>query len=172
MKSIEPKSLEKLLQIIPNHPGIRLLHFADSGEEIPRAIGSFIEDKGYEYQINCLDDSFFETMQHTFEAHQHIHPLKFTLKRPRYMVQGKIFDYVFVTAYVAASMREDFLKRVHPIMKNGGNILIFLPKREQKLRWEWLGLLEEHYYVASSTIDDLFAHYDVVVSKKMHGWGG
>ncbi|SFV90528.1 hypothetical protein MNB_SV-4-853 [hydrothermal vent metagenome] len=172
MKSIEQKSLEKLLQIIPDHPGIRLLHFADSGEEIPQIISSFIEDKGYEYQINCLDDTFFLTMRHTFAKSQHIHPIKFTLQRPRYMIQGKIFDYVFVTAPVAASMRENFLKRVHPIIKNGGNILIFLPKKEQEQRWEWLRLLEEHYYVASSTIDDLFAHYDVVISKKMHGWGG
>jgi len=29
-----------------------------------------------------------------------------------------------------------------------------------------MALLEEHYYVASSTIDDLFAHYDVLISKK------
>ncbi len=33
-------------------------------------------------------------------------------------------------------------------------------------------LLEEHYYVASNTIDDLFENYDVLISKKMHGWGG
>ena len=172
MKSIEQKSLEKLLHIIPDHPGIRLLHFADSGEEVPRILGQFVTEKGYEYQINCLEESFLLAMKQTFEESQHVRPVKFALQRPRYMIQGKIFDYVFVTASVPVSMREAFLKRVHPIMKNGGNILIFLPKGEREVRWEWLALLEEHYYVASSTIDDLFAHYDVVVSKKMHGWGG
>ncbi len=172
MKNIERTSLEKLLQIVPDHPGIRLLHFAESGEEMPRILGDFVEKKGYEYQINCLEESFLLAMQRTFEESPSVHPVKFTLQRPRYMVQGKVFDYVFVTASVPASIREDFLKRVHPIMKNGGNILLFLPKGEREVRWEWLALLEEHYYVASSTIDDLFAHYDVVVSKKMHGWGG
>jgi hypothetical protein len=33
-------------------------------------------------------------------------------------------------------------------------------------------LLEENNYVASNTIDDLFEHYDLLISKKMHGWGG
>jgi hypothetical protein len=69
-------------------------------------------------------------------------------------------------------MRSDFLKKTHSIIKNAGMILIFLPKEERTQYYEWTALLEEHYYVASSIIDDLFEHYDVIISKKMHGWGG
>jgi hypothetical protein len=172
MKPLERKSLEKLLGIVPDHPVIRLLHFADSGTEAPQILADFATRKGYEYQINCLDETFFASMQHRFGDSKSVKPVKFTLQRPRYMIQGKIFDYVFVTAPITEEMREAFLQRVHPIIKNGGNILLFLPKGDRTQRWEWTALLEENYYVATSTIDDLFAHYDVVISKKMHGWGG
>jgi len=172
MKPIEEEKLKQLLQIIPDYPMIRIVHFADSGKTMPRTIGEFIEKKGYEYQINCLDTDYFETLQKTFDTQEGIKPVKFTLSRPRYMVQGKVFEYVFVTAAVEESIREDFLKRVHPIMKNAGNIIIFLPKKDHIQRYEWMRLLEENYYVATNTIDDLFEHYDLLISKKMHGWGG
>ncbi len=172
MKSLEKESIEQLLEIVPEHPVIRLLHFADSGEEMPESLADFTARKGYEYQINCLDETFFASMQHRFADSESVRPVKFTLQRPRYMIQGKMFDYVFVTAPVAQEMREVFLQRVHPIMKNGGNILLFVAKDNREERWEWTGLLEANYYVATNTIDNLFAHYDVVISKKMHGWGG
>ncbi|OQX77936.1 MAG: hypothetical protein B6D54_00785 [Epsilonproteobacteria bacterium 4484_65] len=36
---------------------------------------------------------------------------------------------------------------------------------------EWRDILTEQYYVSTNIIDDLFEHYDVIVSKRMHGWG-
>jgi hypothetical protein len=88
------------------------------------------------------------------------------------MIQGKIYEYVFVTAKIEKEIRSDFVKRVHSIIKNSGNIIIFLPKGSYEERYSWIELLEDHYYVASNTIDDLFENYDVLISKKMHGWGG
>ena len=172
MESIEKESFAQLLRIVPDHPLIRLLHFADSGEEIPLLLDAFVNQKGYEYQINALTQPYFETMQEHFDENDAVKPVRFTLERPRYMIQGKLYDYVFVTADIPSNMRESFLQKVHPVMKNGGNILLFLTKGDRTQRWEWTALLEENYYVATSTIDDLFAHYDVVISKKMHGWGG
>ncbi len=172
MKPIEATKLFQLLQIIPDHPMIRIVHFADSGETLPEILSSFTAQKGYEYQINALDTAYFNLLQKHLQTAPHIKLVNFTLTRPRYMIQGKLYDYVFVTADIDDAIREDFLKRVHPVMKNGGNILIFLSKGDHSRRWEWLRLLEENYYVASNTIDNLFEHYDLLISKKMHGWGG
>ena len=36
---------------------------------------------------------------------------------------------------------------------------------------EWLAILEEQYYVSTNIIDDMFEEYDVIVSRRMHGWG-
>jgi hypothetical protein len=83
-----------------------------------------------------------------------------------------MYDYVFVTAAIEEKMREDFLKKLHPAVKNGGNVLLFLPKGDLALRDVWTMLLEEHYYVATNAIDDLCVHYDVLITRKMHGWGG
>ncbi len=172
MKKIERSKLEQLLQIIPDYPMIRMAHFADSGEEMTEVLSDFCQQKGYEYQINCTDVDFYEKVSEKYRNSNMVKTLRFTLERPRYMIQGKLYDFVFVSAKIENDMLEDFLKRCHPIIKNAGNIIIFLPKKSYDERYEWMRLLEEHYYVASNTIDDMFEHYDVLISKKMHGWGG
>ncbi len=172
MKNIEKDKLEKLLEIIPDSPALRIAHFSESGEMMTEIISNFCRKKEYEYQINCTNTSFFETISDNFKEIKEVKTLKFTIERPKYMIQGKIYEYLFVTTVIEKKMRSDFLKRAHGIIKNAGHILIFLPKGSYEERYDWMALLEEHYYVASNTIDDLFENYDVLISKKMHGWGG
>jgi len=172
MKPIEKPALKQLLGIIPDHPSVRIGHFCDSGEEMQRTIADFCEKKGYEYRINAVEKSHADSLQKTLGNLPHVKLNYFVLKRPRYVIQGKLYDYVFVTADIDEAMREDFLKKTHSAIKNGGNIIFLLPKGDVALRDLWSALLEEHYYVATNTIDDLFAHYDVLISRKMHGWGG
>ena len=172
MKNIEKDKLEKLLEIIADAPALRIAHFSESGEIMTEILSDFCQKKGYEYQINCTNSSFFETISDKFKDINAVKPIKFTLERPRYMTQGKIYEYLFVTTDIKEEMRSDFLKKAHGIIKNAGNIIIFLPKGSYEERYDWIALLEEHYYVASNTIDDLFENYDVLISKKMHGWGG
>ena len=172
MKKIEKNKLVKLLGIIPESPALRLAHFSDGGEEMIEIISDFCKTKEYEYQINCIDPLFYDTLKSKYQNREEVKPIKFTLDRPRYMMHGKIYEYLFVTATIDKEIRSDFLKKAHGIIKNAGNILIFLPKESYEERYHWIELLEEHYYVASNTIDDLFENYDVLISKKMHGWGG
>jgi DNA topoisomerase IA len=172
MKNIEQDKLETLLQIIAPAPALRIAHFCESGEKMVDILGNFCSEQAYEYQINCTEPSFFEALNNIYKDHEAIKPIKFTLERPRYMIQGKLYEYLFVTSTIPTEMRSDFLKKTHGIIKNAGLILIFIPKGDSQQRYNWIALLEEHYYVASSTIDDLFEHYDVIISKKMHGWGG
>ena len=172
MKNIEKDKLEKLLEIIPDYPALRIAHFSESGEMMTEILSDFCQKREYEYQINCTDSSFFDAISNKFKDTKEVKPVKFTLERPRYMIQGKIYEYLFVTTTIKEELRSDFLKKAHGIIKNAGNIIIFLPKGSYEERYNWMALLEKHYYVASNTIDDLFKNYDVLISKKMHGWGG
>jgi ADP-heptose:LPS heptosyltransferase len=172
MKNIEQDKLEKLLEIVPSSPALRIAHFTDEGEEYIEILNKFCQNREYEYQINCTNKSFFDFLNEKYKETNSVKPINFSLQRPRYMIQGKIYEYVFVTAKIEKEIRSDFIKRVHSIIKNSGNIIIFLPKGSYEERYSWIELLEEHYYVASNTIDDLFENYDVLISKKMHGWGG
>ena len=172
MKTIEKEKLNQLLGIISPAPALRIAHFSEGGEEMIEQIEKFCSKEEYEYQINCVDHDFYEKINRKYSENNTVNPIKFTLNRPRYMMQGKLYEYLFVTANIAAEMQSDFLKKTHGIIKNAGLIFIFLPKEKSHERDMWLTLLEEHYYVASNTIDDLFEYYDVIISKKMHGWGG
>jgi len=172
MKAIEKEKLDQLLAIVPDSPLTRLLHFADSGTRLPELLSRFASRKGYEYRLYCTDRDYSETMEQLLASTEASGTRYFDLNRPRYMQQGKFYDFVFVTSNIEAAQREAFVSRVHPIIKNGGNILFFLPKGDHAQRFEWMRLLEAHYYVATNTIDDLFTHYDLLISKKMHGWGG
>jgi len=172
MKSIEKNKLEQLLEIIKPAPALRIAHFSESGEEMPEILSTFCIKNGYEYQLNCTDPSFYEKMSAKYTDTPDIKCINFNLSRPKYMIQGKFYEYLFVTSVIPEEERGNFLSKAHGIIKNAGLILIFIPKGDRRQRYAWMGLLEEHYYVASSTIDDLFEQYDVLISKKMHGWGG
>ena len=67
----------------------------------------------------------------------------FHLKRPVYTLQGKLYDFLFVTAPIDATIRSDFLRKCHSAVKNGGNIIFFLPKNDFALRDSWTMLLTE-----------------------------
>jgi hypothetical protein len=172
MKPIEKNRLEQLLEIIKPAPALRIAHFTQSGEEMTEILCDFCTENGYEYQINCTDPSFYETLSAKYAETPDVKCINFKLSRPKYMIQGKLYEYLFVTSAIPEADRSAFLQKTHGIIKNAGIILIFLQKGDRKQRYDWTALLEEHYYVASSTIDDLFEHYDILISKKMHGWGG
>jgi hypothetical protein len=87
------------------------------------------------------------------------------------MMQGKQYDYLFVSNNIEGEDKNEFLKKVHKIILNSGNIILFIEKNNLKDRHEWTQLLEDNYFVATNTIDDMFEYYDIVISKKMHGWG-
>ena len=171
MKNIEKDKLEKLLGIVEPYPSTHIVHFSDSGTIMINTIRDFCQKREYSYQINCTDANFYELLEETYRDEPGIKPVNFNLKRPKYMMQGKKYEYLFVTIHIEDEEKGLFLKKAHDIISNAGNILIFIPKNSYGQRYLWTALLEEHYFVATNTIDDLFEQYDVVISKKMHGWG-
>ncbi len=172
MQPIEKEAFEKLLNIVPDYPVIRIGHFADDDFELPSILLPFVQQRDYIYRINALDKAYERALRERFEGEAGIEIVPFALARPRYLIQGKLYDFVFVTCVVAPEIRESFLQKLHPAVKNGGQVILFVPRDDTTQRDRWVRLLEENYYVATNTIDDLFSRYDVVISRKMHGWGG
>jgi hypothetical protein len=171
MKNLEKNSLIQLLDIIPDKPAQRLLHFCDENDVLSDILASYTQEKTYEYQLLCCNSSSFEANKSKYAEQSHISLLKFPLQRPRYVIQGRDYEFVFVSIAIAKEERSDFLKKTYELIKHAGNILIFLPKNDHTQRYDWLALLEEQLYVATSTIDDMFEDYDVLISRRMHGWG-
>ena len=127
--------------------------------------------KEYQYQLNCVGDDFYANITKKYANSEFIKIKNIPLQRRSYMMQGKQYDYLFVSNNIEGEDKNEFLKKVHKIILNSGNIILFIEKNNLKDRHEWTQLLEDNYFVATNTIDDMFEYYDIVISKKMHGWG-
>lgn len=171
MKDIEIDEIKKLLPIIKQAPLVRVGHFSDHGETLSSALSSFCIENDHDYILNCTDDEYFDKIQNKYIEMQKCRIKNFNLKRPNYMLQGKFYDYLFVSIDINTEGRESFLQKCHKVIKNAGLILIFVPHNDHILASSWKILLDENYYVATSTID-VGNTWDVIISKKMHGWGG
>ena len=171
MKPIEINRLKTLLEIVGPYPSTSVVHFSNNNLDVSKTIYEYCYDKSYEYQINATEKSFFTTLNEHFNGQEGIRIFDFSLNRPKYLIQGKTYEFLFATIDIPENQRNVFLQRAHEILRNSGNILLFIPNASDKEHNDWKKLLEENYYVATNTINDLFEHYDVIISKKMHGWG-
>jgi len=161
-------NLKKLLQIIPsNHPALRVVHFANKEHLLMNILQDIAKQYDLEYQINLTDKNLLQSMQEKYSS-IHTKIINFDLNRNKYMIQGKLYDFAFVTTPI--EKLDSFLQKTHPIIKNSGNIIFLLPKATNIT--SYTELLEKNYFVATSIIDDLLENESVIISRKMHGWGG
>ena len=171
MKHLEEEKVDQLLGIINLYPSMRIMHFSEDSHLLSKKIAALCTVHDYEYQLNCINETCFEKATTKYSDNKHIKIKKFDLAQPRYTIQAKLYDYLFVTAAVSDEMRPSFLKKAYAAIKNAGLILIFVPGEDLHLKHLWTELLQDNNFVATNTID-LFPNYDVIISKKMHGWGG
>ena len=171
MKNLEPKRVEQLLSIIPQHPATRIMQISQGGLQLSDALSSFVRDRDYEFLLNITNDIFYEKIKDRYIDNKECKVKKLKLQQRRYVSMAKMYDYIFVTASIPDEMLEQFAKTVHGHIKNAGNIIIFLPKNNLRILDNWRQTLEDNYFVASNTVD-IFEEYEVLISKKMHGWGG
>ncbi|MEA3417879.1 MAG: hypothetical protein U9Q90_00660 [Campylobacterota bacterium] len=171
MKQLEEKRIDQLLGIINLYPSIRIMHFSDGSHLLTKKISQLCEENDYEYQLNCTNDIFFQKSALKYADIDHIKIKQINLAQPRYAIQAKMYDYLFVTCEIPDKEKLSFLKKTYGVIKNAGNIIIFVPKGDRSQIYLWTQLLEENNFVATNTLD-IFSEYDVIISKKMHGWGG
>ncbi len=163
-------ALDQLIQIIPDHPALRLMHFVDATTPLIDKLATLTISRDYEYQLLCLDGTLAASLSQQYTTVHEIRVRPISLDRSRYNLQAKLYDFVFVESTILD--KSHFAKTVHPAMKNAANIFIILPKRSSNEEVEtWQRVLEENFFVAFSTfeLDDSF---HVISAKKMHGWGG
>jgi hypothetical protein len=175
MKQLDINAINQLLSIINIYPSIRIMHFSQNQPNLNSSIVKFSEINDYEFQINSTTKEDYESSISQFSSSSKVSITHFNLKRPRYNMQSKQYDYLFVSSTIIDGEILDFLKKSHSIIKNAGLILIFIDridkKRDYDTIYRWSSLLEESYFVATNTID-ISEDFDVIISKKMHGWGG
>jgi len=170
MKNLELKKIEQLLSIIPDHPATQIMHITQSDKELSTALETLVTQRDYTLLINVIDDDFYDEIKENYSADAcSVKKMKF--EQRRYATMAKLFDYVFVTADIPNELQNQFAKTIHGHMKNAGNIILFLEKNNLKVLDRWQQVLEENYFVATNTID-MFEEYEILISKKMHGWGG
>ena len=170
MKNLEKEKLKTLLSIIKENPSLDIAHFTDQDNQLVELLNDYCTQKSYGYQLNLLDSNIKASINQKYNSNTTNIDF-FHLQRKSYLIQAKQYDFVFVTATIDPSLESDFLKRLHQVIRNAGQLIIFIKKKDYTLRYRWIELLEEHNYVATNTIDNLCNDYDIVITKKMHGWG-
>jgi len=171
LKQLEENRIDQLLGIINLYPSIGIAHFSDGSHLLSKKIYQLCAQHDYEYRLNCTTDICYEKSLAKYGSSDHITVKKFDLNRPRYTTQAKSYDYLFVSSEIADEEKSSFLQKSYTIIKNAGLILIFVPRGDVHQRQVWTELLQENNFVATNTLD-IFSEYDVIISKKMHGWGG
>jgi len=171
MKNLESTQVEELLQILAKKPGQRIVHFTDSNHTLTKHLQHFCQSIDTQYYLYCINDSCYDEVKPIYSDASHMKTIKFNLRRPRYLIQGIEYDYLIATLDFNTEDKREFLEKCYPIIRTGGNIIILIENSTASERDEWSTLLEETYYLSVNIIDNIFDDYDVIVAKRMHGWG-
>ena len=171
MKSLESAQVKQLLEILQKKPAQRIVHFSEESNIITPNLLQFCEENENIYYLYCTNDTSFESYSNLYKEHPSIVIRNFKLERPRYLVQAIEFDYLLSTLNFEGKDKSAFLEKCYPIIRTGGNIILMIPNSGYEERDEWRDILEEQYYVSVNIIDDIFDTFDVIVAKRMHGWG-
>ena len=170
MKKLEKKAINQLLSIIPNHPAQRIMQISDGGTELSDSIQALVKKEEYEFLLAITKEEVYPTLKEHYEEQSECSVKLIEFENRRYVSMAKSYEYLFVTAEVPLEIADKFSQTTHAHIKNAGNIIMFLPKNDLQTLAIWQEALTENLYVALNTID-LFENYEILIAKKMHGWG-
>lgn len=177
MKKLTDKSIEDMVNIILPYPATRVMQISDGEEKfadeikLTQRLFSLIQEREYDFQLNLINSDKVDVYKEQFinegvsSSVRPLHP-----KQPRYGMQGKFYDYLYVTAQIEEAMQEEFVKKVYEVIKSGGLILAFINKDIESYD-RWFNLLQDNSFVAINSID-ICEDFHVMSARKMHGWGG
>jgi len=172
MKILEEKQIPQFLEILQKKPAQRIVHFCDTPTPLIASLQMFCIEQENEYFLYCTEADFYQTALNTYGTVSNMHVKNFNLRRPRYIMQAIEYDYLIATIDFEQEDRDAFLDKCYPIIRTGGNIIIIIPRTTGYEALDlWRDLLTEHSYVSLNIIHDIFEAHDVIVAKRMHGWG-
>ena len=160
-------SLTNLLNALPKSPGMRIMHFCKEPLLISQIQEYCKSESDYcEYLIatfHAEDATRLQVYANSFTKIKYLHP-----KRPRFHMQSKQYDYLFLTTL--PNDRPQFFKKIYSALKNGAPLFIFLEKQERELYYKIESELIESNYVATNKTE--LEEFILLSAKKMHGWSG
>jgi hypothetical protein len=159
---------ETLLEIIPDHPAMRIMHFAARPDKLSDALGDLTRTREYEYRLLAFDADTADALSQRYAHMPHIKTKTVSPAQKRFHIQAKLYDYIFVSC--AIEDKAHFAKAIHSAIKNGGIILIITSDPHTDTE-PWRLAFEEHFFVAFNRFE-LADGLHVISAKKMHGWGG
>lgn len=170
MENIDYTELYKLLSIIQDTPMLRVGHFTDSDNSLCKILSQFCQENEYQYIINSTKKKSTLSIQTRYADNNFTSVRNFDLDKKSYLQNGLFYEYLFITTTIPDTQKDTFLKKCYRSIKNSGLIIIFT-QEAKSAQQKWHELLEANYYVATSNIE-LDDKNNVIISKKMHGWGG
>lgn len=171
MKTLDPKQVTELLEIIQSKPGQRIVHFSHTENELTPILHQVSQENDSSYYLYCTEKTFYDRSKEAYKDASHIRVVNFNTARPRYLIQGIEYDYLIATLDFREEDKATFLEKCYPIIRTGGNIIFLVPNTNTQMRDAWQRVLEEQYYVSVNIIDNIFDDFDVIVARRMHGWG-
>jgi len=170
MKNINPKELKDLLLIIQNAPMQRIGHFTSLDFELSNLLCEFCQINEYEYILNSTDKNSIQYLKEKYKDYNLTKVKPFDSSKKSYLQNGLFYEYLFVSIEIPNAQKNIFLQKSHKCIKNAGLIIIFTTDNQSE-HDSWYQQLENNYFVATNKIRLNKNHY-VIISKKMHGWGG
>ena len=167
MRTLEQDKAEQLLQIIQNKPRQHIVHFSEGSHILTKTLSKLCKEHKHFYTLYCIKDVFYDKSMTKYVNQPHMNITKLNLHTPSYITQSIEYDYLISTLDFSQEDKGLFLEKCHPLIKTDANIIIIIPNSAYSDREEWKERLEEKYYRSPNIIDDLFAHYDVIVSTAM-----
>ncbi len=166
MKTLEQDKVEQLLQIIQNKPRQRIVHFTESSHIFTKTLSKLCRKYDHQYYLFCTKDVFYDKSMTKYAGQPHMHITRSYLRHPRDMIQDTRYDYFISTLDLSKEDKTTFLEKCSPLIRTGGCIIILIPSSGYTEHEEWRTVLEKKNYGSTHITDDLFEHYDVIVSKR------
>jgi hypothetical protein len=167
MKPIESDKVIQLLELLEKKPAQRIVHFTTSSHIVSKHLHQFSKTYDSDYYLYISKDVFYDKSMTKYASQDNIHIFKFDIQSPRYTMETIKFDYLIVTLGLIKEEKETFLKKSSSLLRAEGSIIMIIPKGIHPEHDSWRELLIAPYYDTVSTLDDMFEHYDVIITKRM-----
>ena len=134
MKYLKSKILDDILGIIPDHPATRIMQISDSGRIITdedilsQKILDLAIKKEYDFLLYLLEKQSLDSYINKFTIKGIASVKLLDIKRPRYAIGGRLYDFVYLTAYIEENLIEEFTQKIYKIIKGSGLIIILLER--------------------------------------------
>lgn len=159
--------LRSLLEALPKSPGMRIIHFCKEPILIDE-VQNYCQDQAdyCEYLLATFSQEDLEGLVGYENSYTQVKYLN--ENRPRYHMQSKQYDYLFVTTM--PEKRVEFFQKVYSALKNAAPLFIIIKNCETTFTYLIESELIESNYVATNKTE--LGEYTIISAKKMHGWSG